>query len=230
MVHCLTETGAFLFVLKWFARNENWTGVKSELGQFWKCTAKANSWQFTHVPWVGLWPAFPSSKLPLPLQKVKLPDKQSILQILHVERKSWFSTGDGIISPTTMALWMKSPPCIDLQKRMRHEHVPIYSTTYIFIYILYQQYIYIYTVKMKVRMPPRIPYIPPPQLECGTRTAKNHSVRMPPHPGFKFFVVFGKLFAQIPHLKCLHTMNIIKCWNAVRMLPLEIVFYQHFSN
>ena len=72
-------------------------------------------------------------------------------------------------------------------------------------------YIYIYTVKMKVRMPPRIPNIPPPQLECGTRTAKNHSVRMPPHPGFKFFVVFGKLFAQIPHLECLHTMNIIRC-------------------
>ena len=70
---------------------------------------------------------------------------------------------------------------------------------------------YIYTVKMKVRMPPRIPNIPPPQLECGTRTAKNHSVRMPPHPGFKFFVVFGKLFAQIPHLECLHTMNIIRC-------------------
>ena len=64
---------------------------------------------------------------------------------------------------------------------------------------------------MKVRMPPRIPNIPPPQLECGTRTAKNHSVRMPPHPGFKFFVVFGKLFAQIPHLECLHTMNIIRC-------------------
>jgi hypothetical protein len=62
MVHWLTETGAFLFVLKWFARSENWTGVKSKLGQFWKCTAKANSWQFTHVPWVGLWPAFPSSK------------------------------------------------------------------------------------------------------------------------------------------------------------------------
>ena len=50
-------------------------------------------------------------------------------------------------------------------------------------------YKYIYTVKMKVRMPPRIPNIPPPQLECGTRTAKNHSVRMPPRPGFKFFVV-----------------------------------------
>ena len=82
---------------------------------------------------------------------------------------------------------------------------------------------------MKVRMPPRIPNIPPPQLECGTRTAKNHSVRMPPHPGFKFFVVFGKLFAQIPHLKCLHTMNIIKCWNAVRMLPLEIVFLPAFQ-
>jgi hypothetical protein len=72
-------------------------------------------------------------------------------------------------------------------------------------------YIYWYTVKMKVRMPPKIPNIPPPQLECGTRTAKNHSVRMPHHPGFKFFVVFGKPFAQIPHLECLHTMNIIRC-------------------
>ena len=101
--------------------------------------------------------------------------------------------------------------------------------TYLYIYIIPAVHIYIYTVKMKVRMPPRIPYIPPPQLECGTRTAKNHSVRMPPHPGFKFFVVFGKLFAQIPHLKCLHTMNIIKCWNAVRMLPLEIVFLPAFQ-
>ena len=91
-------------------------------------------------------------------------------------------------------------------------------------YIYISIYLYIYTVKMKVRMPPRIPNIPPPQLECGTRTAKNHSVRMPPHPGFKFFVVFGKLFAQIPHLKCLHTMSIIKCWNAVRMLPLKLFF------
>ena len=58
-------------------------------------------------------------------------------------------------------------------------------------------------------MPPRIPNISPPQLECGTRTAKNHSVKMPPHPGFKFFVVFGKPFAQIPHLECLQTMNFI---------------------
>ena len=41
---------------------------------------------------------------------------------------------------------------------------------------------------MKVRMPPKIPNIPPPQLECGTRTAKNHSVRMPHHPGFKFYI------------------------------------------
>ena len=86
---------------------------------------------------------------------------------------------------------------------------------YIYMYIIRKIYIHVYnyicTVKMKVRMPPRIPNFPPPQLECGTRTAKNHSVRMPPHPGFKFFVVFGKLFAQIPHLECLHTMNIIRC-------------------
>ena len=54
--------------------------------------------------------------------------------------------------------------------------------------ILHYWYIYIYTVKMKVRMPPRIPNIPPPQLECGPRTAKNPSVRMPPHPRFKFFL------------------------------------------
>ena len=70
-------------------------------------------------------------------------------------------------------------------------------------------------------MPPRIPNIPPPQLQCGTRTAKNHSVRMPPHPGFKLFVVFGKPFAQIPHLECLHTVNIIRCQNTPCFYPLE---------
>ena len=97
--------------------------------------------------------------------------------------------------------------------------------------ILYSyRYIYIYnTIKTKVRKPSRIPNISPPQLECGTRTAKNHSVKMTPHPGFKFFVVFGKPFAQIPHLECLHTIS-----SDVRMqlecFPLELAFYQHFSN
>jgi len=42
-----------------------------------------------------------------------------------------------------------------------------------------------YTVKVKVRMPPRIPNVPPPQLECLPPTAKNHSVRMPPAHGKK---------------------------------------------
>ena len=60
--------------------------------------------------------------------------------------------------------------------------------------------IYIYTVKMKVRMPPRIPNIPPPQLECGPRTAKNPSVRMPPHPGFKFFC-FWRTLCTNPSLR-----------------------------
>jgi len=32
----------------------------------------------------------------------------------------------------------------------------------------------IYNLKVKVRMPPRIPNIWPTQLECGTSTAKNH--------------------------------------------------------
>ena len=61
-------------------------------------------------------------------------------------------------------------------------------------------YIYIYTVKMKVRMPPRIPNIPPPQLECGPRTAKNPSVRMPPHPGFIFFC-FWRTLCTNPSLR-----------------------------
>ena len=61
-------------------------------------------------------------------------------------------------------------------------------------------YRYVYTVKMKVRMPPRIPNIPPPQLECGPRTAKNPSVRMPPHPGFKFFC-FWRTLCTNPSLR-----------------------------
>ena len=60
--------------------------------------------------------------------------------------------------------------------------------------------LFIYTVKMKVRMPPRIPNIPPPQLECGPRTAKNPSVRMPPHPGFKFFC-FWRTLCTNPSLR-----------------------------
>ena len=70
-------------------------------------------------------------------------------------------------------------------------------TSHIYIYI---RHIYIYTVKMKVRMPPRIPNIPPPQLECGPRTAKNPSVRMPPHPGFKFFC-FWRTLCTNPSLR-----------------------------
>ena len=59
-----------------------------------------------------------------------------------------------------------------------------------YIILNYCMYMYnnIYTVKMEVRMPARIPNFPPPQLECGSRTAKNPSVRMPSHPGFKFFL------------------------------------------
>ena len=57
-----------------------------------------------------------------------------------------------------------------------------------------------YIVKMKVRMRPRIPNIPPPQLECGPRTAKNPSVRMPPHPGFKFFC-FWRTLCTNPSLR-----------------------------
>ena len=71
---------------------------------------------------------------------------------------------------------------------------------YIYIYIYTHTYIYIYTVKMKVRMPARIPNIPPPQLECGPRTAKNPSVRMPPHPGFKFFC-FWRTLCTNPSLR-----------------------------
>ena len=63
--------------------------------------------------------------------------------------------------------------------------------------------------KVKVKMPPRLPNISPPQLECGTCTAKIHSVRMPHRPFFKFFVFGGSVVAQIPHLECLQTMNFI---------------------
>ena len=80
-------------------------------------------------------------------------------------------------------------------------------------------HLYIYTVKVKVRMPPRIPNIPPPQLECGPRTAKNPSVRMPPHPGFKFFV-FGEPFAQIPRLECLRTREEDKIGKETRALQV----------
>ena len=68
------------------------------------------------------------------------------------------------------------------------------------VLLVYNIIIYIYTVKMKVRMPPRIPNIPPPQLECGPRTAKNPSVRMPPHPGFKFFC-FWRTLCTNPSLR-----------------------------
>ena len=44
-----------------------------------------------------------------------------------------------------------------------------------------------------------------PQLECGTCTAKIHSVRMPHRPFFDF-CVFGGSFAQIPHLECLQML------------------------
>ena len=71
-------------------------------------------------------------------------------------------------------------------------------------------YVHIYTVKMKVRMPPRIPNIPPPQLECGPRTAKILQLECLPTRVLSFFV-FGEPFAQIPHLECLRTMNIIRC-------------------
>ena len=72
----------------------------------------------------------------------------------------------------------------------------IYIYTYMYIICITS----IYTVKMKVRMPPRIPNIPPPQLECGPRTAKNPSVRMPPHPGFKFFC-FWRTLCTNPSLR-----------------------------
>ena len=38
-----------------------------------------------------------------------------------------------------------------------------------------------YNLKVKVRMPPRIPNILPAQFECGKRTAKINSLRMPHH-------------------------------------------------
>ena len=53
-------------------------------------------------------------------------------------------------------------------------------------------------------MPQQIPHISPRQLECGTRTAKIHSVGMPHHPFF-----FGGPFAKIRHLQCLQSMNTV---------------------
>ena len=76
----------------------------------------------------------------------------------------------------------------------------MHTHTHIYIYLWILASIYIYTVKMKVRMPPRIPNIPPPQLECGPRTAKNPSVRMPPHPGFKF-CCFWRTLCTNPSLR-----------------------------
>ena len=38
-----------------------------------------------------------------------------------------------------------------------------------------------YILKVKVRMQPRIPNILPAQFECGKRTAKINSLRMPHH-------------------------------------------------
>ena len=81
----------------------------------------------------------------------------------------------------------------------------------------------IYTVKMEVRMPARIPNFPPPQLECGSRTAKNPSVRMPSHPGFKFFC-FWRTLCTNPSLRMpthyeYHQM--LECsWNAS---PLKLL-------
>ena len=72
-------------------------------------------------------------------------------------------------------------------------------------------------------MPARIPNFPPPQLECGSRTAKNPSVRMPSHPGFKFFC-FWRTLCTNPSLRMpthyeYHQM--LECsWNAS---PLKLL-------
>ena len=84
---------------------------------------------------------------------------------------------------------------------------------YIIIYWHINIYIY-HSLKVTVRMPPQIPNISPPQLDCGTPTAKIHSVRMPHHPLFKFF-----LFSDNPLHKSL-TQNAYRVWISSLLISL----------
>ena len=102
----------------------------------------------------------------------------------------------------TFSPCLRANKCWDLNMDKGTTRMQIYIYIYMHTcaHLCMHVYIYIYTVKMKVRMPPRIPNIPPPQLECGPRTAKNPSVRMPPHPGFKFFC-FWRTLCTNPSLR-----------------------------
>jgi hypothetical protein len=64
-------------------------------------------------------------------------------------------------------------------------------------------------------MPPQIPNISPPLLECGTRRAKIHSVRMPHHLFFKFF-----LFSENPLHKC--SLCIVHIGRQQPLLPVLV--------